>query len=597
MVEIVGWAVLVAFLAVGVTTVQLWWRQRTISTGLVAVAFASLAAALLGNRLLPEDPSGALVVVDAATSVLVVAFPYLLLSFVVSLEPLVGWWRAVRGMVTVVVVGLMAAVAWGVAREGEPEWWPWLVLAVLALWTGLVAWVVWRLVAASRGQHRLARRRMRTMAVGAAMLNVALVIAGLGETPSTEVIGQSVAVFGAVTFMLTFAPPKLMQVIWRQAEEEAFWHTAAQLAASTSREQTVGQLLPHFSRLVGGREVLFVDHDGEEWAVGVDGQLIEQVRRHIDRASAEHDDPPTDVVVLTLASGWVGVVTNPYTPLFGRDELELLERLGTLMDLALSRVEMSITTRVLSAFEQALVPEVDPPEGLQVASRYQPGAERLRLGGDFLDVISIDDDVAGFVVGDVSGHGVQEAAFAVGLHAGWRTLATVDPRGPAGWLAALDEQFFRWHPERIATCLTGRVDVPGGRVTFSSAGHHPPIVVGGGARTVDPQPDLVLGVDRRQPRHEHTITLAHGQGLLVYTDGLIEQPRPDGRGRWSEADLLAWLAGRPDVDDIDLDELLADFGDGEFDDDVAVMLLRIEPGPEQPLDRDALRAAISDGRD
>jgi serine phosphatase RsbU (regulator of sigma subunit) len=248
--------------------------------------------------------------------------------------------------------------------------------------------------------------------------------------------------------------------------------------------------------------------------------------------------------------------------------------------LALTRVEASLSTATLAAFEQGLIPHIEPPSGLLVDTRYRPGLARLRLGGDFMDVVTLPTGDTAFVIGDVSGHGPAEAAFAVGVHAGWRTLAKVDPHNPAGWFAMLDETFFDAHPERMCTALAGLIDVTRKRFTVFSAGHPPPVVVGRGAYVADVPSDPLLGIGFSERRKEHSITLRDEQGLLFYTDGLLKQPKPDDpEQRWREEDLLAWLAGRGTVENVDLDALLWDFGRNAFTDDIAVMLVRFAPDP------------------
>lgn len=69
------------------------------------------------------------------------------------------------------------------------------------------------------------------------------------------------------------------------------------------------------------------------------------------------------------------------------------------------------------------------------------------------------------------------------------------------------------------------------------------------------------------------MAVEEGQGLLVYTDGLIENRRqPRSSERWSEEALVEWLDRRPTASP-DLDQLLATFGPRGFDDDVAVMVI------------------------
>lgn len=80
------------------------------------------------------------------------------------------------------------------------------------------------------------------------------------------------------------------------------------------------------------------------------------------------------------------------------------------------------------------------------------------------------------------------------------------------------------------------------------------------------------------------MTVPEGRGLLLYTDGLLEQPKPDQPDeRWAEQDLLDHIAEYWGPEGLDLDALLWHFGRRAFADDVAVMLLRFAP-PVSPDD-------------
>jgi hypothetical protein len=578
-VDVIRWLVTAAFVVVALLGVRLWWRGRSPATGWLTVMFAGLSGALLVNRLLPEERAGLAAAVGIAASAVVVLFPYLLFRFVDSLEPVSRRARALvtAGMAVVVSVTVGVLAATGAGADPSAAYRA-LVLGVLGVWTALTGWVVWRLWSAGRSQPTVTRRRMRTMGAAAGLLNAALVVSGVGDTDLAASVGQAIALVSAVTFLLAFSPPRLVRSLWRQADERALWQAEGELVAADTADAVMSAVLPHVAGLLGSHGALFVDAKGEETVVGLDRADLDRVRPELAAASEKRGRAAIhgEVATIVLAHGRLGVPVGAYTPLFGRDELALLERIGALLDLALSRVEASLTTEVLAAFERGLIPRIRPPAGLRVDIRYRAGAARLRLGGDFADVIAFPDGNAGFVIGDVSGHGPTEAAFAVGVHAGWRTLAMLDPHNPAAWFAMLDETFFHDHPERLVTAIAGRIDVAERRIALSCAGHPPPLVVGGETRPVDTGNDPLLGVGSTGRRKEHTLTLEPEQGLLLYTDGLLEQPIPDRpHERWSEAALLSWLDDKP-LEGVDLDALLWDFGRNAFDDDVAVVLLRFD---------------------
>jgi Stage II sporulation protein E (SpoIIE) len=246
--------------------------------------------------------------------------------------------------------------------------------------------------------------------------------------------------------------------------------------------------------------------------------------------------------------------------------------------------DASLTTSLLDAFQERLIPRPHPPGTVNAVSRYRPGDDRLRLGGDFLDVVTLPDGTAAFIVGDVCGHGATAAAFGVAVRAGWKGIAMAVPERPEAWLDHLERAFFTdQRYDSFVTALVGRLDPNDRSLRIASAGHPWPILVGKDAEviTMVPDPPLGLGLDTR--RQTTLVTLERSEVVFAYTDGLIENRRhARTRQRWDEADLLAWL--RSAGGSIDLDALLTAFGPDGYLDDVAALVLSLsgEPDPVGP---------------
>jgi serine phosphatase RsbU (regulator of sigma subunit) len=165
----------------------------------------------------------------------------------------------------------------------------------------------------------------------------------------------------------------------------------------------------------------------------------------------------------------------------------------------------------------------------RVHSTYEPGSDRLLLGGDFAEVAVRADGALGFVIGDVSGHGPEAAALATALRASWGALSRqgvpVD-----GLLPALEQvvQVERAHEDLYATVLVGTLDARG-RLRAASAGHPAPIVLDAPAREAEIETGLLLGVGTGEAAWPTTTVDAGGAPLLLYTDGLIEGYVAPGR--------------------------------------------------------------------
>ena len=171
------------------------------------------------------------------------------------------------------------------------------------------------------------------------------------------------------------------------------------------------------------------------------------------------------------------------------------------------------------------VPILDDPS-LYHSLRYRPGRDQALLGGDFYDLVELSDGTLHALIGDVCGHGPDEAALGVCLRVAWRTLV-LSGHEPSHILDCLQEVLIRerLRPEVFATVATLSVDVATGTGVLQVAGHPPPVLLG--------SPPTMLGDSRAGPPlglfdddwPQVPVELGLEWSLLFYTDGLIE-----GRG-------------------------------------------------------------------
>ena len=191
------------------------------------------------------------------------------------------------------------------------------------------------------------------------------------------------------------------------------------------------------------------------------------------------------------------------------------------------------------------VPILNDP-ALLVGTGYRPGRERTLLGGDFYDLVHTPDGAVHLMIGDVSGHGADEAALGVCLRVAWRTqtLGGVDVERvlPTLQQVLVHER----HAEEIfATVSTVTITADRTSAAVRSAGHPPPVLLGNGdPPTVGPTatgPPLGAFDDSRWPALE--MALPQRWGLLLFTDGLIEGRAAVGDGHRLGLDgLIALLA-------------------------------------------------------
>ena len=235
---------------------------------------------------------------------------------------------------------------------------------------------------------------------------------------------------------------------------------------------------------------------------------------------------------------------------------------------------------------------------LLLRTRYQPGQRRALLGADFYDALELPDGTVATLIGDVAGHGPDEAAVGVALRAAWRGLV-LSGHGPRGLLDGLDKLLVsnRQSEEMFTTVCCTWISPDRSRVTVAPAGHPPPLLVSGGQVRMEELPGSpALGIlDHGYEWEARTLEVGDGWTLLCYTDGLIEGLRAPGSLERFGSDALAeTIAGLLATDgglDPMLDGLLAavrDANGGELSDDVAILCVArsVRPSPTLRLDRD-----------
>ena len=225
-------------------------------------------------------------------------------------------------------------------------------------------------------------------------------------------------------------------------------------------------------------------------------------------------------------------------------------------------------------------------QGLGLEVRYRPGGSRMLLGGDFYDAVRTPDGTLQVIVGDVCGHGPDEAALGVFLRIAWRALVLADQE-PSRVLRTLHEilEHERHQPGLFTTACMVTIAPDRRWARIYLAGHPEPMLLVGD-RVVELPRDragLPLGVLPDSTWSGLDVPLPPGWSLLLYTDGLVEG-RVAGDTERLGAERLIGLIDRITRERPDwashpaglLDELIAqvkNLNGGELDDDMAVLLI------------------------
>jgi serine phosphatase RsbU (regulator of sigma subunit) len=232
--------------------------------------------------------------------------------------------------------------------------------------------------------------------------------------------------------------------------------------------------------------------------------------------------------------------------------------------------------RFAETMRRSLLPQ-EPPvlEGFDVGYRYE-AATQVEVGGDVIDFLDLPDGRLAVVLGDVTGHGIDAAAEMAMAKFVFRSLARRNPDPAAFLRRANDVVVAEMAGGAFITMVYVTAD-PAGRLACASAGHPRPRLVHRDG-TIDELPGggLALGIAGDQSYDEATITLAGGESVVLYTDGVIEARRESQL--YGTARLDAALAAAATLDAQALaDAVVADcrtFAGGELDDDCAIVVIR-----------------------
>ena len=329
---------IIAYIALGVVTLRFWRQRRDRASMWAAIAFGDLALleifALVPNHSgnIPERALGRILIA------LIVVFPYFLFRFTNAFRktsrPLAILLLALSAILVTWTFALPAIPQPGESRSGIFQA---FVIVFFIHWATLSivsATSLWR---AGRGQPTVARRRMRLLAAASGLLTLAILFAALTtrEYGGFSLGAQIAATVAVAAFFVGFAPPLVLRLLWRRPEQERVQQAMASLLTfAESQEEVASRVLEPGAAIVGARAMAIRNAEGAvvgAWNVPSD----------VDTAAIPVMWPGARVVTVELQGGGSLVVwTSPFAPVFGDEELRLLQTFGALIGLALDRVRL-----------------------------------------------------------------------------------------------------------------------------------------------------------------------------------------------------------------------------------------------------------------
>lgn len=263
---------------------------------------------------------------------------------------------------------------------------------------------------------------------------------------------------------------------------------------------------------------------------------------------------------------------------FTRQERNLYIALSSSLAQAIARAMLFDQEHDLAeGLQQSMLPRRIPDvPGAQIAVRYRSARMGRDIGGDWYDAIPLPGGRVGAVIGDVQGHDTHAAAVMGQLRIVLRAYAT-EGHSPATVMARASSFLHELDTDRFATCTYAEADLATGLVQLVRAGHVDPMLrhADGTCRRLPVSGGLPLGLSAEFGRLDYPVTtveLDPGETLLMFTDGLVEQPGSDldeGMRR------LGALVREGPYDLHKLADLLCGVvGERMGEDDLAVLLLR-----------------------
>ena len=244
---------------------------------------------------------------------------------------------------------------------------------------------------------------------------------------------------------------------------------------------------------------------------------------------------PENALVTPLMAGQraMGVLTigrSASRPAFTEADVAVVEELGRRMAVGLANADTFARDHtVAETLQHSVLPDTLPDiPGLELAVRYIPGTDGVEVGGDWYDAFPLGDDLVGLAVGDVVGHSITSASIMAQVRNLLRAYA-VDTIQPAEVLHRTNTAMARLLPDAMATVVYAVLDPVTGEFSYANAGHPAPVyaAASGQVEYLETSSGAMLGIPGEGSFSTGQRRLAPGSGLLLYTDGLIEDRRRD----------------------------------------------------------------------
>jgi PAS domain S-box-containing protein len=237
----------------------------------------------------------------------------------------------------------------------------------------------------------------------------------------------------------------------------------------------------------------------------------------------------TPLLVEQRPVGVLALAREAGRPAFAVTDMQVVEEFARRLSEAVAAADTFAREHaVAETLQRSLLPDALPTiPGLDLAVRYLPATDGAAVGGDWYDAFRVDARRVGLVIGDTIGHSITSASVMGQIRTLLRAYALENP-SPGDLLRRTNLALARLLPDAMATVTCAMLDLPTGELAYASAGHPPPLVkTAAGADYLDGATGIMLGTGTDADFTVGRGRLPPGAGLLLYTDGLIEDRHRD----------------------------------------------------------------------
>jgi sigma-B regulation protein RsbU (phosphoserine phosphatase) len=261
----------------------------------------------------------------------------------------------------------------------------------------------------------------------------------------------------------------------------------------------------------------------------------------------------------------------------------MTENLGQLIVVAKEKERLQSELEIASEVQKQLFPrDVPSSKSLELKGICNPARV---VSGDYYDFMTLPGSDVAFAIGDVAGKGISAALLMATIQSAMRTqLSATNGAGPPHFSAAtlvsqLNRQLYNTTtPEKYATFFFAIYDEDLRALTFTNAGHLPPLLMRSGEFTKLNPTGTVVGAFPFAKYEEKTVQLEEGDIVVAYTDGIVEPENPYGEmfgeDRMKELILRYARAGSSEIIAKTMEAVNQWTGSSELQDDMTMIVAR-----------------------